>query len=243
MSDCERLLVIIPAHNEESRVGAVVCSVSRLLPQATVLVIDDGSVDSTGLEAKNAGASVLSHPINLGYASALETGFLYALKHDFDLVVQMDSDGQHLAEEIPKILQPVRNGEADIVIGSRYLPGSISYRDSLSRQLGRRFLSAIYRLLTKKNLADPTSGFQCSNRRAARLFTRVRFPDDFPDVDVLLIAHYAGIRLKEVPVTMAERVGGKSMHSGLRPLYYIMKMLLSISMVVLNYEDWREYDS
>src|SRR4030042_3361787 len=119
MNHCgPKILVVIPAYNEETRVGKVVRSVKSVLPEATIIVIDDFSTDHTKQEAEKGGAVILSHPINLGYASSLESGYLYALKNEFDIVVQMDGDGQHPAEETSKILAAVLNGEADIVIGS-----------------------------------------------------------------------------------------------------------------------------
>ena len=243
MNHCsEKILVVIPAYNEETRVGKVVRSVKTVLPEARVLVIDDCSTDHTKQEAEKAGAVILSHPINLGYASSLESGYLYALRNKCDIVLQMDGDGQHLAEETPKILAAVLNGETDIVIGSRYLSADRDYETSLARRLGQKFFGAIFSLLTKYNISDPTSGFQCLNRKAFKLFASGHFPDDFPDTDVLLIAHYAGLRVKEVPVIMMERPGGMSMHSGLKPLYYIIKMILSIFIVVLSYRRWKKYE-
>jgi len=244
MNNCgQNILVVIPAYNEETRVGKVVLSIKSVVREATILVIDDCSTDNTKQEAEKAGAVILSHPINLGYASSLESGYLYALKNEFDIVVQMDGDGQHLAKEIPKILTPVLSQEADIAIGSRYLSVDRGYETSLARRLGQKFFGTIFSLITKYNISDPTSGFQCLNRRAFRLFASGHFPDDFPDTDVLLIAHYAGLRVKEVPVIMMERSSGISMHSGLKPLYYIIKMILSIFMVILNYRRWKKYES
>lgn len=243
MNDCgQKILVVIPAYNEETRVGKVVRSVKSVVPEATILVIDDCSTDRTKEEAEKAGAFLISHPINLGYASSLESGYLCALKNEFDIVVQMDGDGQHLAEEIPKILAPLLKREVDIVIGSRYLSADSSYKTTLARRLGKSIFGAIFYLMTKYNITDPTSGFQCLNRKAFKLFASGHFPDDFPDTDVLLIAHYAGLRVKEVPVIMVERSGGESIHSGLKPLYYIVKMILSIFIVVLSYRRWKRYE-
>jgi glycosyltransferase involved in cell wall biosynthesis len=179
----------------------------------------------------------------MGYASSLELGYIYALQHHYDIVVQMDGDGQHLAEEIPHILNPVIGGAADIVIGSRYLLSEQGYKTTWVRRIGQKFFGRIFSLITKEHITDPTSGFQCLSKKAFQLFTGGHFPDDFPDIDVLLISHYAGLAIKEVPVVMTERSGGQSMHSGLKPLYYIMKMLLSIFIVVLNHRRWRAYAS
>ncbi|NPV85525.1 MAG: glycosyltransferase family 2 protein [Anaerolineae bacterium] len=235
-----KILVIIPAFNEGPRVGAVVRSVYALFPKASVLVIDDCSTDNTREQALKAGALTVSHPFNLGYASALETGYLYAVQHMYDIVVQMDGDGQHIAEEINKILQPVLNHEADIVIGSRYKNKSVEgYRTPLTRRLGQRFFSVIFWILTRQRITDPTSGFQCLNRKALELYIKGDFPDDFPDADMLLLAHYSGLTVREVSVRMVERSEGVSMHAGWKPVYYVLKMLLSMFMVSLNYRKMR----
>jgi len=233
------ILVIIPAYNEEKQVGRVVQSVKNVLPAASILVIDDCSADDTGKRAAEAGASVITHSVNLGYGSGLETGYQHAVRRGFDFVVQMDADGQHLAGEIPRILAPALNDEADIVLGSRFLSTATGYRTSPIRRAGQKFFGGIYSLLTRFTITDPTSGFQCLNRKAFGLFAGSSFPDDYPDIDVLLMAHYAGFRVKEVSVAMAERSGGVSMHSGLKPIYYFIKMILSVIIVVLSRRRWK----
>ncbi len=239
--DASKVLAVIPACNEQGRIGGVVAAVKGVLPSARILVVNDCSSDDTGKEAADAGAHVLSHPINLGYGAGLETGYLYALQHNYEVVVQMDGDGQHLPSEVPRILDPVLNGTADIVIGSRYLSPQNHYRTSFARKAGQRFFGMILFLFTRYRMTDPTSGFQCLNRKAFELFTRGQFPHDFPDADVLLMAHYAGFRVMEVPVAMQERSGGASMHDGLKPLYYIVKMILSITMVFLSQRRWKQH--
>jgi glycosyltransferase involved in cell wall biosynthesis len=241
--DNAKILVVIPAYNEESSIYRVVRSANAMLPGSEILVIDDSSADNTKSEAKKAGAIVLSHPLNLGYASSLELGYIYALQHGYDIVLQMDGDGQHLAEEMPKVLFPVARGEADICIGSRYMLAEQTYKTSWVRRTGQKFFGLIYSLITKEHITDPTSGFQCLNKKAFHLFAEGHFPDDFPDTDVLLISHYARLVIREVPVRMHARSDGESMHSGFKPLYYIVKMLLSIFMVILNHRRWRTYAS
>ena len=239
--DDKKVLVVIPAYNEHGRIGEIVRAVKYVLPSTNVLVVNDCSSDDTGREARKAGAAVVSHPINLGYGAALETGYLYALKYGYEFVVQMDGDGQHLPAEIPHMLVPVLEGDADIVIGSRYLSSSNTYKTSFCRRAGQKFFSILLSLITGYKITDPTSGFQCLRRNAFELFSRGQFPHDFPDADVLLMAHYAGFRVKEIPVVMVERSGGESMHAGLKPLYYIIKMTLSVGMVILSQRRWKQY--
>lgn len=237
-----RSLVIIPAYNESTRVGDVVRSIRETLPGVPVLVIDDSSHDDTRRQAQDAGALTISHVVNLGYGAALESGYLYALAHGYDVVVQMDADGQHLVSEVQKIYELVREDKADIVLGSRYLDGGKPSSISWMQRLGQKLFSWLFFVVTGVNVTDPTSGFQCLNRRAMRLFATGAFPHDYPDTDVLLMAHFAGLRILETPVVMAPRAGGVSIHSGLKPIYYVMKMLVSMLMVTLNRRRWKNYE-
>jgi glycosyltransferase involved in cell wall biosynthesis len=237
----EKILVVIPAYNEHGRIGEIVKAVKRILPSVKTLVVNDCSSDDTGSESVEAGAVVVTHLINLGYGAALETGYLYALQYGYEFIVQMDGDGQHLPDEVLKILTPVLDGGADIVIGSRYLSSKNTYKTSIVRKVGQKFFRMILSMITGYKITDPTSGFQCLNRKAFELFSRGQFPHDFPDADVLLMAHYAGFRVNEVPVVMLGRSGGMSMHAGLKPLYYVIKMILSITMVFLSQRRWKQY--
>ena len=236
-----RILVIIPCRNEESRVGEVIRAIRAILPRADIIVVDDASSDGTGAEAASAGATVLKHGCNLGYGAALETGYLHAVRHNYDIVLQMDGDGQHIAEELPRLLQPLADGQADLVLGSRYSSAGGQASAPLIRRLGHRFFSGLILLLTGRRFSDPTSGFQGLSKRALHLFSGGFFPCDYPDSDVLLMSIMSGLRIREVPVRMLPRSGGVSMHAGLRPLYYGMKMLLSIFIVLLNFRTWHRW--
>lgn len=236
-----RILVMMPAKDEQGRIGSVLESVRRVLPQADRLVIDDGSSDATGTEAAAAGARILPHAVNMGYGASLETGYRYAVRNGYDVVLQMDSDGQHVAEELIGLLEPVARGDADIAIGSRHSPGGSGPGGSPLRRAGQLFFSAILWFWTRRWFADPTSGFQALGPRALRFFSSGVFPCDYPDADVLLMAHLAGLRIREVPVRMRPRVGGRSMHAGLKPIYYGAKMVLSVFVVLLNVATWREW--
>lgn len=236
-----RLLVLIPCLNEEGRIGNVILSVREVLPSADVLVIDDASTDCSAAEAGKAGAIVLSHGCKLGYGAALETGYLYAVKNGYDIVLQMDGDGQHLADQLPALLEPIRNGSADLIIGSRYREGSIAGTTPLLRMIGHKIFSRIIFVLTGLRLKDPTSGFQGLSRQVLELFSSGVFPCDYPDSDVILMASMSGLRIREVPVLMRERTGGTSMHSGFKPVYYGMKMLFSMFIVLLNFHIWHKW--
>jgi hypothetical protein len=238
----KKLLVVILAYNEAGRVEKVVESVNKHLPECSTIVINDGSSDRTKKTALDAGCNVISHTFNLGYGASLETGYLYALQHGYDYVFQMDGDGQHLAEEAYKVITPVVNQEADIAIGSRYLEDS-TYQTSFHRRLGQKVFSSIYKMITGNTIADPTSGFQCLNRKALSFNLKTMFPNDFPDVDVLLMAYFAKLIIKEVAVVMRERSSGSSMHDGFKTINYVFKMLFSIFIVVLNSKKLSKYRS
>ena len=228
-----KILILIPAYNEGARIGEVVQRVREMYPQYDVVVVNDGSRDDTAQVARAAGARVVSHPFNMGYGVAIQTGYKYAVAKGYDFLVQIDGDGQHDPAFIPKVLEPVRGGETDFAIGSRFLEGE-SYEPSLARRLGMTFFRRLVSRLIGQDITDSTSGFQAFNRRVIGFFTTEVFPCDYPDADMLITLHRAGFRIREVPVRMYASATGKSMHSGWKPLYYIFKMLLSIFVTLLR---------
>ncbi len=233
-----RPLVLMPCYNEGPRVAAVIKEVKRAIPEADIAVIDDASTDDSARLARAAGAVVLSHGCNLGYGAALETGYLYANRNGYSPVAQLDADGQHPPAELPALLAAVCDGNADIAIGSRHLNGADPNTPAI-RRAGHALFAGIIRILTRMNTTDPTSGMQALSGRAVHFFASGVFPCDYPDSDVIVMAHLAGLSVKELPVTMRSREGGASMHSGLKPLYYAIKMLLSLFIVLLNVFQWR----
>jgi glycosyltransferase involved in cell wall biosynthesis len=220
-------VVVIPAYNEAANIADVIAGVQAQLPRATILVVDDCSPDDTAEVARQCGATVLSLPINLGDGAARQTGFKYAARLDADWLVQVDGDGQHRPESIPALLAPIQAGEADLVIGSRFL-GEGDYRAQAGRRIGMELFGAVASWATGRTITDPTSGFRAMNRRAYRFFCGQAYPQQYPDADVLIAAYRAGLRLMEVPVRMRQSTTGQTIHAGLRPLYYVYKMALSI---------------
>ena len=219
-------VLIIPAYREAGRVGNVVREVRSLGLPLDVVVIDDGSPDDTAHDAARAGAMVVSHPYNLGYGSALHTGYCFAIRRGYERVLQMDADGQHEAAMLPRLLAGLDEG-ADVVLGSRYLDGEAP-PSSLARRLGTRLFAAIATRWIGQRITDPTSGFQGLSRRALESVVHDGFPEDYPDTDVLIEHHRAGLRLREVAVRMHARKGGLSMHRGARIAYYGYKMFLTL---------------
>jgi glycosyltransferase involved in cell wall biosynthesis len=236
LRNAPRILVLIPAYNESPRIGRVVRDLAALEPKPDILVIDDGSADGTADAARAAGARAVSHPFNLGYGAALQTGYRYALAREYDLVVQMDGDGQHPAAFVPSLLQPLLDDRADVVIGSRFLGGD-SYPVPWPRRVGIRLFRALARVAVGQRVRDVTSGFQAVNRAAMRVFASDIFPPDFPDADVLMILTKLGLRLAEYPVRMEPSPDKTSMHAGLGILYYVVKMTLSVLIIATTGAD------
>ncbi|MBN1667397.1 MAG: glycosyltransferase family 2 protein [Anaerolineales bacterium] len=229
----EKILILIPAFNEAPRIAGVIAGIQEVVPEADILVVNDGSNDNTASVARNAGAYVVSLPYNMGYGVALQTGYKYARRYDYDIVVQMDGDGQHEPKSIPDLLQVLQQQKVDIVLGSRWL-GKGNYQGSVLRKFGKFYFGFLASLVTHYNVTDPTTGFQALSRPVVHFFCCHVYPSDYPDADVIIMLHRAGFRVTETPVTMYINESGHSMHSGLRPLYYGMKMMLSITMTLLR---------
>jgi len=232
----ESVYVVMPAFNEDRVIASIIHRVRETLPDAHVVVINDGSGDQTASVATAAGARVVNLPFNCGYGVALQTGLTYAFRAGADIVITMDSDGQHDPGSIEPLMKPVRKGESDLVLGSRYLPQSVSYRVPALRRIVSRCLSLLLTLITGQRLTDTTTGFQCMNRKTLERFVTLKdFPEKTPDADLILYAVMTGARVCEVPVTMHEDRGGESMHGAFKSMFYIPKLFTAIVSVLLQY--------
>ncbi len=224
----------MPAHNEADNLPRVLPELRRVVSDWDLVVIDDGSRDATARIAGELGATVVSLPVNLGYGATVQTGFRYAVRHGYDLGVVIDADGQHDPAGIPALAEVVLSGQADVAVGSRFR-GRMDYHQPWVKRLGMAIFAWTASRITGRPVTDPTSGYQALNADAMRFFATDNYPVDYPDADTLLILHYAGFRVVEVPVTMRERMSGMSkMHSGWKPIYYVVKMWLAIAMVLLR---------
>ncbi|HEY3346794.1 MAG TPA: glycosyltransferase family 2 protein [Nitrospirota bacterium] len=232
-------LVIIPAYNEGGKIAGIIAKIKSLGIGLDVAVVDDGSKDDTVSKAKDAGAVVLPLPGNLGYGGALQTGFRYALQNGYSYAVQIDADGQHEPTYIKDLLSPVKAGMADVSLGSRFM-GLGDYKPTFARAMGIKLFGGIASAIIGRKVTDPTTGFQALNRDVIRFYASDTYPVDFPDADVLIMLHRAGLRSIEVPVMMYPRTEGTSMHSGLKPLYYIFKMMLSILVTLMRKNAFRK---
>lgn len=228
-----RVLVVVPAYNEEDSLAPTIASIRGELPGVRIVVVSDCSTDRTPAVARAAGARVVELPCNLGYGGAVQAGFKYALTEGFEFIIQMDGDGQHDPQSAAALLEPVVRGEADVTIGSRFT-GKANYPIPLPRRLGMVLFGSIVTFVTRRRFSDPTSGYQAMNARVLRFFARDNYPSDFPDADTIILLVLAGFRVLEVPVVMQARVAGTSMHSNLKAFYYVSKMMLSILMVLLR---------
>ena len=228
-------LIIIPAFNEAGRIGRVVAGVRKAVPDVPVLVVDDGSSDDTVAVARRAGARVVALPFNLGAGVAAQTGYKLAVREGYDCVAQLDGDGQHEPADLPALLGVIARREADVAIGSRFL-GDGDYQPGFVRRIGMGLFGLLAWLVTGTRFSDVTSGFRALSGDVVRFVATEWYPTDYADADVLITLRRAGFRLAEVPVRMYPRAGGRSMHAGLAPVYYVFKMLLSVSLAPLRRE-------
>lgn len=227
-----RVLVIIPAHNEEESLPATLAEVRAKAPGVDLLVVDDGSRDDTSRVAREAGVKVVRHPVNLGVGGALQTGFHWAIAHGYDIGVQLDADGQHDPDFLAPLLAPVLEGRCDVSIGSRFVESS-GYRAPLNRRLGMKLFQAVVKLAIGRRITDTTSGFRAYSREVMSV-CRHDFPKDFPDAPLLIGLARRGFRLDEVPVRMRERQAGRSFYTLGKQLYYPYKNLLASLMALIR---------
>jgi glycosyltransferase involved in cell wall biosynthesis len=223
-----RKLAIVPAYNEEGMVGRVVRDIGRHAPDFDVVVIDDGSIDATASEAAAEGAALVRHPFNLGIGGAVQSGYKYALRNDYDVAIQVDGDGQHKPAHIHELLEALKTvgDEADMVYGSRFR-GDPGYDVPLGRRAGNMIFSLVLSAITRQRITDPTSGFRMTNRRGIELFAR-DYPHDYPEVEAILMLHSHRLRIHEVPVRMNARGFGRSSIDYPRSAYYMAKVMLAL---------------
>lgn len=227
-----RILAIVPAFNEEHNIRSVVTSIrNTALPDMypiDVAVVNDGSKDGTKYEAEQSGGKVLDLPFNLGIGGAVQTGFRYACKHSYDIAIQIDGDGQHDPAYIFDIIQPIVSGEADVVIGSRFLQSKKNgFRSTLIRRVGIKIFYIVNSLAIRQKITDNTSGFRAYNRKALE-YLKDRYPVDYPEPEAVVLLGKKKFRIKEIPVIMKERAGGTSSITAVKSVYYMMKVLLAI---------------
>jgi glycosyltransferase involved in cell wall biosynthesis len=228
-----RIVAVVPAYNEAGAIGRVVHEIRSVDPAIDVVVVDDASTDDTTSVAEACGAAVLCLPFNIGIGGAVQTGFRYALQQGYDVAVRLDGDGQHDAFEISKLLEPLQRGEADLVIGSRFVDPGGSYRPPFARRVGIGVFARLVSILGGQRVTDTTSGFLALDRVGIELFA-AEYPHDYPEVEATLVALRSGLRLSQVQVEMRERETGASSITFARSVYYLVKVMLALLVASLR---------
>lgn len=221
-----KVLVIVPAFNEALNIQKMLCRLAQEAPHADYVVINDCSTDNTEEILKENGLQYISLPVNLGIGGGIQTGYKYGVEKGYDIIIQQDGDGQHDPKYIKDVCAPIEQGEADIVIGSRFINRE-GFQSSGIRRLGIRFLSRLVRLKCGTVIKDVTSGYRAVNRRYAGFFA-AHYPADYPEPEAIVSASLAGARIREVPVIMKSREFGSSSINLRRSVYYMIKVSLAI---------------
>lgn len=226
-------IAIIPAYNEAERIAEVIAGIKKHQPLMDIVVINDGSTDATSAKARSGGlAHVIDLPVNLGIGGAVQTGYLYAYRHGYDIAVQIDGDGQHDPAELAKIISPVEQGAADCCIGTRFIENN-GFRSTAIRRVGIHYFTWMIRSTTRQKLTDPTSGFRAVGRAGIRSFAAY-YPDDYPEVEAIVVLLRQGLRVIETPVMMHSRTTGRSSITPWRSMYYMVKVSLAVIMARLR---------
>lgn len=232
-----RTLVIIPAYNEAENIVNTVTTLTTTCPFVDYVIINDCSKDDTAKICKENGYNFVSLPINLGIGGGMQTGYKYAMENGYDIAIQFDGDGQHNAEYIKDIIKPIEDGEADLVIGSRFI-NKEGFQTSFMRRFGINVLGAVLRICGKVKVTDATSGFRAASRPVIEFFSNY-YAQDYPEPEAIIATSVSGFRIKEVPVVMNERTAGVSSISSFKSVYYMIKVTLAILIYKLVGKRWR----
>ncbi len=225
-----KVLVIIPAYNEEESIERVVEDLTANCPQFDYLVVNDCSTDATEEILKRRGFNYISLPFNLGIGGAVQSGYLYAEQRGYDVAVQLDGDGQHDPAYIEKLIEPILNREADMAIGSRFIEKE-GFQTSFMRRLGINLIRVIIKLCCGVKATDTTSGFRATSKELTSFFAK-NYAQDYPEPEAIVAASLNGFRVIDVPVRMRERDGGVSSINARKSLYYMVKV--SLALIILR---------
>lgn len=234
MKKKDKILFVIPAYNEAENIKKVLDEIKKDADFADILVINDCSKDNTKEIVIENGIKCIDGIFNMRYAWAVQTGIKYAYQNDYDYVIQIDADGQHIAKEAIKLYEESKKTKADIVIGSRYLV-DMGYPCPLFRRIGTKLFSILIKLFCKKRIADPLSGFQCLNKNVIKKYAKMGNYPEFPDANLVIEMLLEGYKIVEVPVKMRLREAGESMHGGIiKPIKYMINMVYTIFFIVIQ---------
>jgi len=226
------VLVIVPAYNEEANIESTIEEIEHASPESDILVINDGSDDKTGELAERPGVCVLSLPFNCGIGAAVQMGFKYAKDNDYQIAVQVDADGQHDPNFIKELVKEIKDENTDMAIGSRFLKKG-GHKSSFVRRIGIWIFQRVNSFVLKRYISDNTSGFRAYSKRAID-FLSENYPRDYPEPEAVVILGLRGFNIREIAVTMRARKKGKSSINNVRPVYYMLKVLLAISMNIVR---------
>ena len=221
-----KVLLIIPAYNEEESLRSLIEEIKAVCPEVDYLVVNDCSSDDTERLLEELGANYITLPCNMGIGGAVQSGYRYAAQNGYDIAIQIDGDGQHDVRFVKDMVKLIEDKQADVVIGSRFIDKE-GFQSSQARRIGIRILSVLIRLMCGAKVKDVTSGFRAVNRRFIELFAE-NYPDDYPEPEVIVTAKLFGAVIKELPVVMRERTTGKSSINLKRSIYYMIKVSLAI---------------
>lgn len=238
----KEVLVIIPAYNEAENIGSVLDELERpeITDIADVLIMNDSSSDSTNWMAKARGHAVVTHVFNLGYGSGIQLGYKYAIRKGYKYVIQMDADGQHDVSNILKIYDRLRTRDEDgrypdIVLGARFMEGSAEFQVSAAKKIAFVLFRGMIHMAAGKKISDPTTGLQGLSKKAVIYYSKYNhFDDKYPDTNMIMQMILLKFKVVEVPAVMYQRTAGESMHSGLKPIWYMMRMFFSVLAVVFR---------
>lgn len=238
----KEVLVIIPAYNEAANIGKVLDQLEKteISEIADILVMNDASVDNTNWLVKARGHAVITHVFNLGYGSGIQLGYKYAVRRDYKYVIQMDADGQHDVCNIPVIYDRLRQKDEDgrypdIVLGSRFMNGSTDFSVSIAKKIAFHLFRFMIEVAAGRKIADPTTGLQGLSRKAVLYYSKYNhFDDKYPDTNMIMQMILLKFKVVEVPTVMHPRTAGVSMHSGLKPIWYMLRMFFSVLAVVFR---------
>ena len=238
----KEVLIIIPAYNEELNIQLVLDQLNtpEIRSIADILVVNDASSDETNRVVQRNDVTMISNIFNLGYGSAIQMGYKYAIRRKYKYVIQMDADGQHDACNVVKLYERLMTADEDgkypdIVLGSRFMEGSTEFPVSGAKKFAFALFRWMIKVFTGRRIADPTTGLQGLSNRAVLYYSKYgRFDDKYPDANMIVLMLLAGYRLVEIPAVMHVRTSGVSMHSGLRPIVYMFRMVMSILGIVFR---------
>lgn len=225
-----KVLIIIPAYNEEENIEKLVDNLTENYSQYDYLIVNDCSKDSTEEIIKRRGYNYISLPVNLGIGGAVQAGYVYAKENDYDIAIQIDGDGQHDPEYIADLIAPIVAGEADMTIGSRFIKKE-GFQTSFMRRLGINIIRVVIKLTCGTKATDTTSGFRATSKELTKFFSQ-NYAQDYPEPEAIVAASLNGFRVKDVAVKMREREGGVSSINTLRSFYYMIKV--SLALIILR---------